>query len=357
MRILILKTGALGDVLRTTSIVPGLHQRFPGCEITWVTAPAAIDLVQHHPGVARVVSADPREPGQWTALAEAWSTERFDWIISLDDEAPICGLASSLASERLSGAFVRAGGELAYSEDVGEWFDMGLLSKHGKVEADRLKLANSRSHAQIFATMFGIAVGEPQLPLTEEARAFGRDFGARCQLQEAPLVVALNTGAGGRWRTKELPVDRTLRVMEGLAEHEPGARLLVLGGPAEQERNAELVRGIEASCPGVVVDTGTGNSIQEFAAIVSLADLLVSSDSLALHVGVARGVPVTSFFAPTSAAEIELFGRGAKLTSTSPDYCSYAPDADNSSITAARVLEAALAVLAAHPPRKSDRLG
>ena len=52
------------------------------------------------------------------------------------------------------------------------------------------------------------------------------------------------------------------------------------------------------------------------------------------------GRSVVVFFAPTSAAEIELYGRGEKVVSTSADYCSYKADADNSSITAERLCAA-----------------
>ncbi len=36
--ILILKTAALGDVLRTTSILPGLERRHGSIAVTWLTA-------------------------------------------------------------------------------------------------------------------------------------------------------------------------------------------------------------------------------------------------------------------------------------------------------------------------------
>ena len=39
---------------------------------------------------------------------------------------------------------------------------------------------------------------------------------------------------------------------------------------------------------------------------------------LPLHIAVARGVRIVAFFAPTSAAEIELYGLGEKLASTPP---------------------------------------
>ena len=66
---------------------------------------------------------------------------------------------------------------------------------------------------------------------------------------------------------------------------------------------------------------------------------------MALHMGVALERRIVCFFAPTSAAEIELYGQGEKVWSTAPDYCSYQPDADNSTITPARLADAAERVL------------
>ena len=60
---------------------------------------------------------------------------------------------------------------------------------------------------------------------------------------------------------------------------------------------------------------------------------------------IARKVPVVAFFAPTSAAEIELYGRGERVESRAPDYCSYRSDADTSTLTAERLATAALASL------------
>src|SRR5688500_8536303 len=68
-RILVIKTAALGDVLRTTSILPGLHQRHPGTAVTWVTAPAAVPLVVHHPLVHEVLAVEPRDADAVDGLA------------------------------------------------------------------------------------------------------------------------------------------------------------------------------------------------------------------------------------------------------------------------------------------------
>jgi heptosyltransferase-2 len=359
-RIAILKTAALGDVLRTTSILPGLAARYPALDVTWVTAPAARDLLRGNPHVARVLTVDPDDAAGLAALGEQLARETFERVLSFDDEVGLCRLATRLAHGDVhavvSGAYLDAADARRYTPDVAPWFDMGLLSTYGKAEADRRKLANTHSHPALYARMLGIAMGEPRLALAADAVAFAAELAARTGLHARGPVVGLNTGAGGRWESKRLPVARVGQLV--LALHAArGGRIgfLLLGGPDEAERNAAIRAAIadEAARSGVArdavhhVDGGTANPLPRFAALVDRLDALVTSDSLALHVAVARRVPVVAFFAPTSAAEIELYGRGEKVRSTAPDYCSYRPDADNSTITADALRAATLRVLAA----------
>ncbi len=349
--ILIVKTGALGDVLRTTSILPGLAQRYPGARIVWVTAPAAVDLVRRHPRVERVIALDPKDPAAARNCAQALAQEGpWQRVLSLDDEEPLCRLAVALADPDaapgvLSGAYVDRDGARRYTQDVAPWFDMGLLSVHGKAHADRLKVENTRSHAAIYAAMFGIEMGAPELPLDPAHSAFAERFAAgRAAGQPRPWI-GLNTGSGGRWESKKLSVERTVELAAALADAR-GAGFVLLGGPEEAERNRAIAAGLAAR--GVRhADAGTDNALLDFAAIVDRLDLLITSDSLALHIATARRVLVLAFFAPTSAAEIELYGRGAKVCSTASDYCSYAKDADTSTLTVERLLGPALELIRA----------
>lgn len=338
--ILIIKTGALGDVLRTTSILPGLKQAHPEARLEWVTAPAAVDLVRGHAALDAVHVVDPSAAQALDALGEELASTRWDWIISLDDEEGLCALATRLGGVKLSGAHLAADGARAYTPDVGPWFDMGLLSVHGKEVADRLKIENRRSHPEIYAEMLGIPMGRPELRLPDEVLERARARLASCEGRRPRI--GLNTGAGGRWTSKQLPVERVLELVSALDGRLAGrAAFVVLGGRDEADRNRELLNGLgELPIASAVLDGGVDNSILEFGGLINELDLLVTSDSLALHIGVARHVPIVAFFAPTSAAEIELYGLGEKLQSESADYCSYAPDADNSSITVERLVAA-----------------
>ena len=351
--LLIVKTGALGDVLRTTSILPGLRERFSGASLEWLTAPSAVDLLRTNPLVDRrhVVSAgDARDVERATAELAA---RRWSRVLSFDDEEPLCRLVSALDCERVSGAFLDDAGQRAYSDDTAPWFGMGLLARDGKEAADRRKLQNRRTHPELFASMLGIAPGEPTLVLDDDALAFGREFRERHGLGER-AVLGLNTGAGGRWPSKQLPIERTVELARRLAaERGPaGLDVLLLGGRDERERNDAILAGLAAlpeAAGGALrpIDAGTENSLLEFAALVAQCSLLVSSDSLAMHVAIALRVPLVAFFAPTSAAEIELYGRGVKVASTSTDACTYRPDVDTSTLTVERLADAARSLMPA----------
>ncbi|MBI5361877.1 MAG: glycosyltransferase family 9 protein [Planctomycetes bacterium] len=349
--LLIVKTAALGDVLRTTSILEGLCERHGPARVTWLTAPGAVDLLRTHPLVSTVLAVDVKSAASVEEAARRLAETRWSRVIALDDEEPLCGIVARLSTESLSGATLDASGKRVYTDDVAPWFDMGLLSRFGKAEADRLKVLNTRSQPALYAAMLGIRMGKPGLVLPAAARAFGAAFRARHALDERRPLVGLNTGAGGRWLSKQLSEERTVELCGALAQALHGrVTFVLLGGEAEQERNRRIREGLARwPAPLAFVDAGTDNALLDFAAIVAGLDLLVTSDSLALHMAVAEDVPVVVFFAPTSAAEIELYGRGEKVVSTAPDYCSYKPDADNTSLTTPRLLAACLRRLEAAP--------
>ncbi|MDF1839043.1 MAG: glycosyltransferase family 9 protein [Planctomycetota bacterium] len=346
-RILIIKTGALGDVLRTTSILNGLTARFEDLHITWLTAHGARRLVESNGRIQRVIGVDPKDAEAIGLLSDELGQQGFDWVLSLDDEEPFCRLASAQASVRLSGAFINEAGERDYTADVAPWFDMGLLSHLGKEAADRLKVSNEESHPAIFARMFAVDMGQPDLALTKDEVAGAKAFYQSNGLDDGKPVIGLNTGAGGRWTSKTMDLAEVVNCMQDLHRALAGqCHFLILGGVAEAVRNQEiLLRATSLGQDVHVVDGGDNNTLGAFAALVDRLQLLISSDSLAMHMAVARCRPVVAFFAPTSAAEIELYGLGEKVISTSPDYCSYQKDADNSSITGKRVAEAALRAL------------
>jgi heptosyltransferase-2 len=325
MHFLVVKKGALGDVVRTSYFAKALKKKHgPSLRLSWITAPASADLLRLNPHIDDL----------WFEFERA-KPFRFDRIFSLDDEFDTLAGVADLAADSVTGAFLEEG-RPSYTQDAAEWFDMGLNSRLGKQRADELKKLNQRSHAQIFAAIFGVAEVAPEFGLDETCVRW-----AQANLPDAPLRVGINPYSGGRWPSKELRPLELQRligwVLDGSSPFGAGAAVVLLGAGADFARNAALVaqQGADA-----LVAMCTDESVQHLAAAVGGLDYLISSDSLALHLGIAHGVPFTAFFSPTSAAEIDDWGIGTKVASTAPDYCCYRKDADNATITADRIIEA-----------------
>ena len=96
-----------------------------------------------------------------------------------------------------------------------------------------------------------------------------------------------------------------------LKERCPHVGLVLLGGPEEEELNAEII----AKVGPAVVDAGCRNPLMRFAGIINGLDVLLTSDSLAMHIGVALEKPTVVLVGPTSPWELDVFGKGAILHS------------------------------------------
>src|SRR5258708_6561398 len=76
-RLLIIKLDAMGDVLRTTALLPVLTVAHPGVAITWITRRESRPLLERNPYITEVF-----EYGQ-DALLQL-QTRTFDRVINLD---------------------------------------------------------------------------------------------------------------------------------------------------------------------------------------------------------------------------------------------------------------------------------
>lgn len=322
MHYLIIKHGALGDVVRTSYFAAALRKRHGhALRLSWLTSTASAPLLRFNPDIDDV----------WTDGGEAKSFH-FDRAFSLDDERDVVEVVSGLDIDRITGAYLD-GTSISYSEDSRGWFDMGLISRHGKDRADALKKENLRGHAEIFRELFDVDTVSPCFFGNARLESWAQaEFGGH-----GPLV-GLNPFAGGRWPSKELRQEelRTLirRLLDGETKFGSGCRIVLLGAGADHRRNIDLSRAFNN--PRILAPN-TDDSVLRLAAVVAQLSHLITSDSLAMHLAVAQGVPTTAFFAPTSAPEIDAFGIMTKVMSTAADYCSYRKDADNSSITADRI--------------------
>ncbi|MBS3101121.1 glycosyltransferase family 9 protein [Candidatus Woesearchaeota archaeon] len=314
MKILIIKLGAIGDVLRTTAILQGLRDRYGNCEISWVTKKESFDILRNNNAIDRIFLIEDVKK----------ISENFDLVISLDDDFEACRLASEVNSKKIVGAYLDSS-KRTYTKDSALWFGMGLISRFGKRRADELKALNRKTYQQIMYKILGLKYKkqEPILNLTKKELDFGRKFAQKNKIGKKDLVIGINTGAGGRWQDKKLSIEKATELI-GKLNKIKNARLLLFGGPEEKERNGQIKKLTKTK----IIDAGCSNSLMKFASLVNLCNILVTSDSLAMHIGIALKKKIVAFFCPTSPYEIELYNRGVKIVPRKGCVCCYKEKCD-----------------------------
>lgn len=319
-RILIVKLDALGDVLRTTCILPALREKYPNAQVSWITMAGAIPLLENNPFVDRRIPYDPE------AIA-LLGVEEFDIVLGLDASPKSAALASlAIAGEKKGYGIDRDGRVFPFTPEAEQWFLMGLF--------DDLKKENRRTYQEIMMEICGLA-GAPReivIRLTDGEREFAGIFAGKAGLSSAAArekegvrVVGVNTASGSRWPTKQWPIEHCAAFIRALSSDE-NIRVLLFGGEDEIDRNRVIMGAVNED----VIDTGCSNSLREFAALVDLCDLVVSTDTLGLHVALGLGKKVVGLFGPTPAAEINVYGRGVKLATELDCGCCYLKDCGKS---------------------------
>ncbi len=295
-RVLIVKLDAVGDVLRTTALLPAVRAAYPGCHVTWLTRPAAAPLFTGNDLVDEVLTTD-------SAIAVArLAREEFDVVLCPDADPDAARLAGAARGRERRGF---TSDERGWVQPLGpgaeRWFRMGLH--------DAEKKANTDTYQSLVARVLELDPAAVEEPILVPSDADERDVTAwRQSLGFAGPLVGLNTGAGGRWEHKQWTQQHQEAFIAAVTAR--GAGVVLLGGPEEGLRHRELMA---AAAELPVFDAGNDNSYSRFAALVSQCSAVVTGDTFALHVAVARKVPVVALFGPTSHAEIELYGRGEKI--------------------------------------------
>lgn len=309
-RVLLIKLGAMGDVLRTTSILPAIREHGPGTRLTWLTGPASREVLEGIDSIDRLWTLGPDTLAQLQA-------ERFDWAINFDLSPESLALASLARAGRKSGFdLTESGAARPCGPEAQPYLDMSHW--------DDLKKQNTKTYQRLMLDILSSSAspGEILVPLSAEANAFAESFARIHAIQSGGHpVIGLNLGAAGRWRWKRWTLDGFLELGRLLWDRHR-ARLLVLSGPSEERLKAEWT----ARSDFPAIDAGHNNPYGHFAALVNLCDLVVTGDTLALHVALGLKKKVVALFGPTSIAEVDLYGRGVALAGDVPCLCCYHSD-------------------------------
>lgn len=296
--LLIIKLGAMGDVLRTTCLLPAMAQAWPDMRLSWITRSESLPLLEHNPYVSEGVSYGTE------ALLHVLS-HPFDRVINLDASQDAAALMAMVRAKEKMGYTLHDGGYVVPTHAAAEeWLRMGVF--------DDLKRANQRTYQEIMCAILGLPSAGLHyvLDLTERETQAGQHHLSALGLRLDKPPVGIHTGGGGRWRLKQWHEERFIVLIQKLA-HElgPNAPIVLFGGPLEREMNRRIMAAVNVP----LYDAGCDNDVRHFAALIKCCAVVLSGDTLAMHIALAMRRRVVVVFGPTSHTEIELFGLGEKM--------------------------------------------
>jgi len=301
-RILIVKLGSSGDVLRTTFILKSLRDKYKNVAIWWLTLPESVPLLRSNPLIDRTLEYGF---GSYTELV----VNKFDVLINLDIDRKSASLATLITADTKLGFGMSAEGQIvALNPEAQAWLSMSL--------DDELKRENDNTFQYHMNKIINIDRYDPRpiLILSKSELEEGKEFIGRDSLDSNLPLVGLNLEAGNRW-PKAWPRKCFLELAKMLSTH-CIANILLLRGPGTTLDKSFLeLKG--------AVDAGTHTNVRKFASVISCLDLLVTADTLAMHISFAFNKKTVVLFGPTASQEIDVFKNGSKIVAPLSCVCCY----------------------------------
>lgn len=274
-RVLIIKLGAIGDVIRTTPLITKINKELPGYEIWWLTLTP--DILPS--SVNKKLSFNLKD------ILILEETE-FDWVINLDKDYEACSILNRIKAKKKDGFYLKDGKTAPINKRAEHKFLTGLF--------DDLNQKNKKSYPQEIFEICGWKFKNEDYLLDVEAKQWNiESYGKK--------IVGLNTGCGDRWISRLWPDEYWIELISKLDKE--GYYPLLLGGKNEHEKNLYFAEHTEAVYLGHF-------SLKEFISLVNNCDLVVSAVTMAMHLAIGLKKPLVLLNNIFNRYEFELYGRG-----------------------------------------------
>ncbi|MBC8278583.1 MAG: lipopolysaccharide heptosyltransferase II [FCB group bacterium] len=274
MKILILQTAFIGDVILAVPLIEGVFRKYPGAEISFLTIPYSAPVLMNHPQLTETLVFDKRGGNSLRNTLEMVKTlkrRKFDLAIVPHRSLRSAVMVWAAGIPRRNG-FGRSAGNFLFSNKVEyrkDWHEvkrnLSLIGMEEESIAPR------------------IYPGEKEMDKTEEfLRSAGVSGGFTAM---AP---------GSIWETKKWPEEYYRELCASMKERGM-APVVLTGGPKETGVCRKVAEGLEGY---VHIAAGRLNPL-ESAALISKAAVMIANDSAAGHIAAAVSTPVVSIFGPT----------------------------------------------------------
>ncbi len=281
--ILIIKLGAMGDVIRTTPLVVKYRDLYDDPHFTWLTQfpdvlpPSDID------DICTPASFD----------LENIKAREFDIAINLDKEEEACRLLAAVKAEKKYGFIWKEGHLNAATSAAEHKIITGLF--------DHISIKNKKSYPEEIFEICHMDFDKEEYLLNYSINLAKKWKGVFSDKAKGRQLIGLNTGCGNRWKTRLWPDEYWINFINSLDSNVYFP--VLLGGPQENDKNSSLAEKTHAWYPGTF-------PLKEFIAMTSNFDAVVTQVTMMMHIAVAHKIPMVLMNNIFNKHEFELYNRG-----------------------------------------------
>jgi lipopolysaccharide heptosyltransferase I len=290
VRILIVKLGAIGDIIHALPVLPVIRERHPDAVISWVVETRSAEILRQNPMIDNLIEIDTRslrgkgliEKGLANGSKQLRNLRQFDFDVAIDFQ----GLLKSAIIAKLSGAKVRWGFSRSNLREPASrvfYSDVVRLSSQAHV---------IRQNLTLLGEALGIDVGESRIEFPVSSSESDRAEAAAIVGDVGGGEFVILNPAGG-WVTKLWPAENYGRLADRLWE-ESGLRSVVTTGPKEERLAAEV---LSSSRSGKAI--AAKPTLKGFFELAKRAKVYVGGDTGPTHLAIAAGTPIVGIFGPT----------------------------------------------------------
>ncbi len=297
MKILIVKTSSLGDLVQTFPAIGYLRNRFPKAEIDWVVEAPYASLVEAHPNINRAIAVQTKAWRQNMLALSTWQEMKANrcelrqstYEVAFDLQGNLkSGLILSQVAAKHKVGFAKG--------SVPEWPNL-LFTDQKYAPAPRTNIREE--YLSLMQQYFGdrqpyLDKGITLQTTPAELTQIEEILSQRKIQDSAQVLVA----TGSAWRNKELPLATLKLLLEGIQQHLSCTFLFSHGSEAELQTAETL-----SACFPQISLVMPKLSLPVLQVLMQRLQLVIAMDSLPLHLAGTTSTPAYGFFGPSLAAK------------------------------------------------------
>ena len=293
MKILIIKLGAKGDILRTLPLLIGLSKKYPDSEISWLTRKEYADLLSRSPYLKNVFSS----------FSEL--NEDFDIVYNLEIGPVGTSMTKDINAKKLV-SFYDENDNLIMENTPIEFF---LEPKY----KDQIKKLYDKTYQEMIFYLADLEYKKEhhELFLDKSSKDYAEEFIKR-NLIDPERLIGIHIGVSLRWQSKVWHESNIIDFI--ILARSKGYDVLLFAGPDELEKQKSIKKNLEDLGISIYVNDPK-NSDNEFMSLINKCSIMVCPDSFSLQVALTLKKPSIGLFFCTPPYEIESYGIFHVITS------------------------------------------